>query len=158
MAQPTNNPDLNEALTWAHAEVTTDLGRTESKIAALLSALGLPLAVLTFVLPGRHFPVVVAVLLGFAGAGMLAGAVATLAALLPLGVTGCAAPGSFLRWAECSTPDQVLDDLAVDRRAARLIRRSRLLRRKFRLLRLAVQLGIAAVVALAMALVVALVL
>lgn len=155
MEQP-NSPNLNEALTRAHAEVTTDLGRTEAKIAALLSALGLPLTVLTVVVPGRHLPAAVAVLLGLAGVGMVAGAVAALAALLPLGVTGSAAPGSFLHWAECTSPDQVLDDLAADRRAARLIGRSWLLRRKFRLLRLAVLLSIAAVAVLAGALVVTL--
>ncbi|MGW2539667.1 Pycsar system effector family protein [Kitasatospora sp. NPDC001574] len=155
MEQP-NSPDLNEALTRAHAEVTTELGRTEAKVAALLSALGLPLAVLTVVVPGRHLPAAVAVLLGLAGAGMMTGAVAALAALLPLGVTGSGVPGSFLRWAECDSSDHVLADLAVDHRAARLAGRARLLRRKFRLLRLAVQLGIAAVVVLAGALAVTL--
>ncbi|NEA50442.1 Pycsar system effector family protein [Streptomyces sp. SID10815] len=156
MEQPANNPDPNQALTQAHAEVTADMGRTEAKVAALLSALGLPLAVLAAVIPSGHLPAAVAVLLGLAGLGMVAGAVAALAALLPLGVTGSATPGSFLHWAECSTPDQVLNDLATDRRAARLIGRSRLLRRKFRLLRLAVQFGMAAVAVLAVALVVAL--
>ncbi|MER6314608.1 Pycsar system effector family protein [Streptomyces sp. NPDC001581] len=157
MEQPNNNPDVNEALTRAHAEVTTDLGRTEAKVAALLSAFGLPMALLTVVVTGRHLPAAVAVLLGLAGAGMLTGAVLALTALLPLGVAGSATPASFLRWAECSTPDEVLDDLAVDHRATRLIRRSRLLRRKFRFLRLAVLSSIAAVIVLATALVVALV-
>ncbi|MFE2104323.1 Pycsar system effector family protein [Kitasatospora sp. NPDC059463] len=149
-------PNPNETLGRAHTEVTTDMGRVEAKVAALLSALGLPLAVLAAVVPNRHLPTAVAFLLGIAGAGMVAGAVAALAALLPLGVTGASAPGSFLRWAECVTADQVLDDLATDRRAARLIQRSQLLRRKFRMLRLAVQFGMAAVVFLALALAAAL--
>ncbi|MFF3006339.1 Pycsar system effector family protein [Kitasatospora sp. NPDC057940] len=156
MEQPTNT-NQNEALTRAHGEVTTDMGRTEAKVAAILSAFGLPLAVLAAVVPGRHLSVAVAVLVGLAGTGLAAGVVAALAALLPMGVTGETAPGSFLRWAECDTPDEVLDDLAEERRAERLIRRSQLLRRKFRMLRVATQIGIAAVAVLIVALVVALV-
>ncbi|MFD7738042.1 Pycsar system effector family protein [Kitasatospora sp. NPDC059800] len=155
MQQPTNSPDLDDALAQAHSDVTTDMGRMEAKIAALLSALGLPLAVLAAVIPGHSLPTAVTVLIGLAGAGLVAGVVTALLALRPIGVH--AQPrGSFLRWASCTTADEVLDDLAEDHRAERLIRRSGLLRRKFRVFRIAIHISIAAVLILALALAVAL--
>ncbi|WP_327068738.1 Pycsar system effector family protein [Kitasatospora sp. NBC_01302] len=155
MEHPSSNPDLNEALARAHDEVTTDMGRMEAKIAALLSALGLPLAVLAAVIPGRTLSTAVALLAGLAGAGLAAGVVTALLALLPIGVYK-EPRGSFLRWASCTTADEVLDDLAEDRRPERLIRRSALLRRKFRVFRIAIYISIAAVLTLALALAVAL--
>ncbi|MFJ3974873.1 Pycsar system effector family protein [Streptomyces sp. NPDC090021] len=144
----------DDHLAQAHAEVMTEIARTDSKASALLTALGIPLAVLVAVLPGRGLPVAGTVLAGIAVAGMVAAMLSTLFVLRPH--ISHATEGSFLRWAECSA-DEVLADLAVDRRTAQLVVRSQIARRKFAALRTAIHITAASVSVLALALLVGLV-
>ncbi|MFF7254809.1 Pycsar system effector family protein [Streptomyces microflavus] len=143
----------DEQLAQAHAEVMAEIARTDGKASALLSALGIPLAVLVAVLPGRELPAAGTVLAGVAVAGMVAAMLSTLRVLEPH--IGNTTQGSFLRWANC-TPDEVLADLAVDRRKAQLVVRSQIARRKFAMLRIAIRITAASVVILALALLVGL--
>lgn len=143
----------DEQLAEGHAEVMAEIARTDGKASALLTALGIPLAVLVAVLPGRDFPAAGTILAGVAVAGMVAAMLATLRVLQPH--IGNATQGSFLHWANC-TPDEVLADLAVDRRKGQLVVRSQIARRKFAMLKIAIYITAASVVALALALVVGL--
>ncbi|WP_328742153.1 DUF5706 domain-containing protein [Streptomyces caniferus] len=143
----------DEQLAQAHAEVMAEIARTDGKASALLTALGIPLAVLVAVLPGRELPAAGTVLAGIAVAGMVAAMLSTLRVLQPH--IGNATQGSFLHWANC-TPDEVLADLAVDRRKAQLVVRSQIARRKFTMLRMAIHITAASVVVLAVALLVGL--
>ncbi|MER7111220.1 Pycsar system effector family protein [Streptomyces sp. NPDC000229] len=147
-------PNADDRLAQAHAEVMAEIARTDSKASALLTALGIPLAVLVAVLPGHELPVVGTVLAGIAVAGMVAAMLVTLFVLRPH--IGNATQGSFLHWAEC-TADEVLADLAADRRTAQLVVRSQLARRKFAALRTAIHITSGSVTVLALALVVGLV-
>ncbi|MEV0437771.1 Pycsar system effector family protein [Streptomyces spectabilis] len=143
----------DERLAQAHAEVMAEIARTDGKASALLTALGIPLAVLVAALPGRELPASGTVLASIAVAGMVAAMLATLRVLQPH--IGNATQGSFLHWASC-TPDEVLADLAVDRRKAQLVVRSQIARRKFAMLRAAIHITAASVVVLALALLVGL--
>ncbi|MER8116289.1 Pycsar system effector family protein [Streptomyces sp. NPDC094031] len=144
----------DEQLAQAHAEVMAEIARTDGKASALLTALGIPLAVLVAVLPGKELPAAGTILAGVAVAGVVAAMLATLRVLQPH--LGNATHGSFLHWATC-TPDEVLADLAVDRRKGQLVVRSQIARRKFAMLRTAIHITAASVVVLALALVVGLI-
>ncbi|MFF4528169.1 Pycsar system effector family protein [Streptomyces sp. NPDC001407] len=145
---------MSEPLARAHAEVSAEISRTDGKASALLAALGIPLAVLVAVLPGHNLPATGTVLAGVAVAGLVAAVLVTLFVLRPH--IGNATEGSFLHWADC-TADEVLADLAVDRRTAQLIVRSQLARRKFEALRVAIHIAAGSIVVLALALAVSLV-
>jgi hypothetical protein len=106
------------------------------------------------VLPEHELPVAGTLLAGLAVAGMVAAMLATLFVLMPH--IGNPTQGSFLHWADC-TPDEVIADLAVDRRTAQLVVRSQLARRKFAALRKAIHITVGSVTALALALLVGLV-
>ncbi|MCC2278905.1 DUF5706 domain-containing protein [Streptomyces sp. ET3-23] len=146
--------DTDDQLASAHAEVMAEIARTDSKASALLTALGIPLAVLVAVLPGHELPLAGTVLAGIAVAGMVAAMLATLLVLRPH--IGNATRGSFLHWAEC-TAEEVLADLAVDRRTAQLVVRSQIARRKFAALRTAIHITAGSVAVLALALLASLV-
>ncbi|OII68329.1 hypothetical protein BJP39_00570 [Streptomyces sp. CC77] len=146
---PLTARSADDLLAQAHAEVMAEIARTDSKASALLTALGIPLAVLVAVLPGHDLPAIGAALAGLAVAGMVAAMLITLFALRPH--IGNATLGSFLRWAEC-TADEVLADLAVDRRTTQLVVRSQIARRKFAALRTAIHVTAGSVALLALAL------
>ncbi|MFP3990987.1 Pycsar system effector family protein [Streptomyces sp. E11-3] len=137
--------DADERLARAYAEVAAEIGRTDAKAGAMLTALGIPLAVLVAAIPGRDFSARVTVLAAISAAGLVAAMLLVLLVLRPH--IGQATRGSFLNWADC-TPDEVLEDLAPDIRLQQLLVRSQIARQKFTTLRLAVHITIGAVAVL----------
>ncbi|MEV3858461.1 Pycsar system effector family protein [Streptomyces sp. NPDC050095] len=144
----------DERLALAHAEVMAEIGRTDTKATALLTALAIPLAVLVAAIPGHHLSTAGITLLSIAVAGLIAAMLVTLFVLRPH--IGNTTQGSFLHWATC-TPDEALADLAVDRRKGQLVVRSKIARRKYAVLGVAIYLTAGSVVVLALALFVGLV-
>ncbi|MGW2227471.1 Pycsar system effector family protein [Streptomyces formicae] len=149
----TNTPVTEETLSQARADVSTEIGRTDNQAMALLTAFGIPLAVLVAAVPGRHISPPAAVLVGLGVVGLVAAMVTVLMALRP-NLRGNP-PGSFLRWADC-TPEEVADDLNTDLRVRlqRLVTRSRITRQKYKALRFAIDLTAAALVLLVLGLLV----
>ncbi|MFI0062490.1 hypothetical protein [Streptomyces virginiae] len=56
-------------LLQARTDVIAEMGRTDAKASALLTVLGIPLAVLIAAVPGRDLPVAATVLAGIGGGG-----------------------------------------------------------------------------------------
>ncbi|GHC39588.1 hypothetical protein GCM10010507_11800 [Streptomyces cinnamoneus] len=137
--------------------MATEIGRADNKATALVTALGILLSVIVAVAPGRSLPVLPAVLVALAAMGFVIAMVASLLAIRPTFGGSLPPAGTYLHWAACTSPEEVLEDLATDRRAERLLRRSQIARHKFRLLRLAVDLTAIAVFILATGLLAALV-
>ncbi|MEV5238446.1 Pycsar system effector family protein [Streptomyces cinnamoneus] len=148
---PTTPPTTDEQLARAQAYVATEIGRADNKATALVTALGILLSVIVAVAvaPGRSLPVLPAVLIACAAMGFVTAMVASLLAIRPTLGSSVPPAGTYLHWAACAGPEEVLEDLATDRRAERLLRRSQIARHKFRLLRLAVDLTAIAVFVLA---------
>ncbi|MGW2599532.1 Pycsar system effector family protein [Streptomyces klenkii] len=143
---PTPAPD---ALIRARTETSGEINRTDSKAAALLTAFGIPLAVLVAAVPGRHLPAGAATLVGLGAVGLVAAMLVVLLVVRPR--LGGDTRGSFLDWAD-RTPEEVLADLTVERHAERIIAQSRIARTKFRALRLAIDITAGALTALVLAL------
>ncbi|WP_199800788.1 Pycsar system effector family protein [Streptomyces marianii] len=146
---------MNEKLKEARTDVITEFGRTDVKAAALVSAFGIPFAVLVVALPGRELNPVAAVLVGLGAVGLVAAILVVLLALRPPRVGR--PRGSFFYWATCTTPEEVIADVVVDRRAERLITLSGAVERKFAALRLAIEIFGGSVVLLVLALITGLV-
>ncbi|MET9957101.1 Pycsar system effector family protein [Streptomyces sp. NPDC006339] len=142
-----------DRVTAALAAVLAEITRTDGKAGALLTALGLPLAVLVAVLPGGALSGPAAVLAALGAVGLLAAMLTVLAVIRPR-ITK-ALPGSYLHWAGC-TPEELASDLAADpvHHAAQVIHLSQIAVRKYKALRLAADLARAALVLLAAALLV----
>lgn len=129
--------------------VLAEITRTDSKAGALLTALGLPLAVLVGVLPGAGLSGPAAVLAALGGVGLLAAMLTVLAVLRPRITT--VLPGTYLHWARC-TPEELAADLAAPTaHGPQLIHLSQIALRKYEGLRLAGDLAAAALVLLAAA-------
>ncbi|MGW7461002.1 Pycsar system effector family protein [Streptomyces sp. NPDC054797] len=156
MTQPSTTPaDTTSArLLQARADVIAEMGRTDAKASALLTVLGIPLAVLIAAVPGRDIPVAATVLVGLGVAGLAAAMLLVLAIVLPR--LGGDARGSYLHWATC-TPEEVTADLTVDRGAERLVALSKIALKKMRALRVAIFTTAGALGALALALAITLV-
>ncbi|MEU1309179.1 Pycsar system effector family protein [Streptomyces cinnamoneus] len=138
----------DEPLARAHAYVATEISRSDQKAAALVTALGIPLSVLVAVAPSQDLSVVPAALVGVSAAGFVTAMVTALLVIRPILGGADPPPGSYMRWARCTTQEEVLNDLAVDHRPARLMRRSQIALQKFRLLRLAVDITAGALIVL----------
>ncbi|MGW6850416.1 Pycsar system effector family protein [Streptomyces virginiae] len=141
-------------LLQARTDVIAEMGRTDAKASALLTVLGIPLAVLIAAVPGHHLPAAATVLAGLGVTGLAAAMLLVLAIVLPR--LGGDARGSYLHWATC-TPEEVTADLAVDRSAERLVVLSKIALKKMRALRIAIFVTAGALAALALALAVTLV-
>ncbi|MEU6467469.1 Pycsar system effector family protein [Streptomyces sp. NPDC046976] len=142
-------PDVQ--LNQARTDVITEIVRTDSKAAALLTAFGIPLAVLVATVPGRHINSAAAVLVGLGAVGLVAAMLTVLLVVRPrLGGNGT---GSFLHWADCTAED-VIADLTTDSRVDRLVTLSQIARQKYKALRLAVDVTAAALLFLVLALLV----
>ncbi|MFF2751098.1 Pycsar system effector family protein [Kitasatospora sp. NPDC058048] len=132
------------------ALVSTELQRADSKAAALLASLALPLGILIVALPS-HNPGPVTITLVVLG-GLASGT----AALLALQVLRPHLPddtrGNWVYWAKC-TPSQVHADLTTGHPAKHVIDLSQLTRTKFRRLRAAVDAAAIGFIALIAALV-----
>ncbi|MYS39124.1 hypothetical protein K388_07457 [Streptomyces sp. KhCrAH-43] len=146
----TDDP-LEKALASAAAEVA----RLDGKAGAMLTASSLVAAILVGVVPNAELSEPVAVLVGL---GVLLNVAAMVAVLLVIR-SRFGRPetvrGSYLHWATL-TSEQLVEDLAQDRRAVQVVALSRIARGKHRLVRLAVDLTVAAAGVLAISLLVAL--
>ncbi|MEV8476211.1 Pycsar system effector family protein [Streptomyces sp. NPDC051173] len=151
----TTDPRLDALLTEANAIVRKEIERSEPKAGALLSAFSIPLAVLVATVPGRHLSPTVD-LLATMGATGLAVAVITVLYIIRPHITG-APRGTYLYWAtlDPATPQDLIDDLLEERRAEDIIRLAKLARAKHRRTRLAINITVAALVALDVALLIA---
>ncbi|GAA0454298.1 Pycsar system effector family protein [Streptomyces olivaceiscleroticus] len=153
MNQP--RTDIDARLDAATDQVLTEISRTDSKASVLLTAFSLPLAALVAAVPGRDLPAPAAVLIGAGTVGLVAAMLVVLVVVRPR-ITGHA-PGSYLRWAECATEDEILQDLTTaESRASQVMRLSRIARKKYKGLRVAGDITAAALIVLALALLTAL--
>ena len=147
----------HDALDAGLAEVASEIARADSKAAALLAALGLPIAVLAAAVPGRDLPLAAGICITAAALTLAAAMGLTLLALRPsLPPPGQALPGSWIAWAKhnpesADSLTELRAALGQDHRAAQLARKARLALIKFRRLRLAVDLAAVAMVALTLA-------
>lgn len=129
---------MSDPIDRALAEVTAEVARADGKASGLLAALALPAAVLPAVLPGRALPLPAAIAAAAGAVALIGALLAALAAIRPS--TPPAADiqlGCWLHWRTC-TPEQIADDLTVDRRTEHIGRLSVLAHRKFTALRWAV--------------------
>lgn len=151
MTQSSTTPadTITARLAQARTDVIAEMGRTDAKASALLTVLGIPLAVLIAAVPGRDLPTAATVLVGLGAAGLAAAMLLVLAIVLPR--LGGDTRGSYLHWATC-TPEQVTADLTVDRSAERLVTLSKIALTKMRALRVAIFTTAAALGALTLAL------
>lgn len=135
-------------LAQARTEVIAEMGRTDAKASALLTVLSLPLAVLIAVVPGHDLPAAATVAAGIGAAALAAAMLLVLLIVRPR--LGGDVSGSYLHWATC-TPEQAAADIASDRSAERIVILSRIAARKFRALRLAIDITAGAVALLVLA-------
>ncbi|MET8703641.1 Pycsar system effector family protein [Kitasatospora sp. NPDC004723] len=153
----------------ARKDVAAEITRTDAKAGTLLAALTLPLAVLVAAVPGHHLAPIVNVMVLLGGVGLAAAMAMTLAVVRPRMAPGLwvhwtngdrdraeEAPGTWVRWAHCDR-DQLDADLATLDPAGRVISLSRIARDKYRLLGRAIDVTIAALLVLLLALPVGLV-
>lgn len=152
MQQTTQTPDSR--LIRARDHVAAEITRTDTKATALLTAFGIPFAVLVATVPGRDFPTAAAVLAGAGTVGLVAALLTVLLALRPR--LGGTTRGSYLHWAQC-TPEDITEDLATDRNAEHIVQLSQAAVQKYKALRRAIDLTAAALCVLALALLVALI-
>ncbi|MFF9482998.1 Pycsar system effector family protein [Streptomyces sp. NPDC014733] len=142
--------DTDARLDAVTATVLAEISRTDAKSGVLLTAFSLPLAALVAAIPGKPMPGVSAVLVGTGAVGLVAAMLVVLTVVRPR-LTGHPR-GSFLYWSLC-TAEQLLADLdAPTDRAAHVVRLSKIARRKYQGLRLAVDITAVALVALVAAL------
>lgn len=149
--------DLDARLAAANTTVLGEISRTDAKSGVLLTSFSLPLAALVAAVPGGHaLPAPAALFVGTGTVGLVAAMLVVLLVVRPR--LGGAARGSFLHWSLCETADEVLKDLEVPgNQAEHLIHLSKIARRKYRGLRIAVDLTGASLVALGAALITALI-
>lgn len=146
--------DLDARLDAATATVLAEITRTDTKSGVLLSTFALPFTALVAVIPGKSLSTTSSVLTGSGVVGLVAAMLVVLLVVRPR-IDGTPR-GSYLYWSSC-TADELLADLqAPADRAEHIVRLSQIARRKYRGLRLAVDLTAAALVALAAALLTAL--
>lgn len=147
--------DIDARLAAATNTVLAEISRTDGKSAVLLTSFSLPLAVLVGAMPGRTLPGTSAVLVGLGTVGLVAAMLVVLIVVRPR--LGGAARGSYLYWALC-TPEEVVEDLLdPGNQAAHVAHLSRIARRKFRGLQVAIDLTSIALITLVGAMLTALV-
>jgi hypothetical protein len=145
---------INTRLDAANATVLAEISRTDAKSGVLLTSFSLPLAALVAAVPGHALPAMAAALVGAGTVGLVTAMLVVLLVVRPR--LGGAARGSFLYWSLC-TPEELVEDLkAPKNQAEHLIHLSKIARRKYRGLRIAVDITGASLVALAAALLTAL--
>ncbi|MFI8888260.1 Pycsar system effector family protein [Streptomyces sp. NPDC053813] len=121
--------DIDTRISAATATVHAEISRTDGKSGILLSAFGLPLAVLVAVIPGRALTGWSEALVAIGAIGLFISMLIVLVVISPR-IDG-SPRGSFLHWARC-TPESLIEDLnSPTDRAAHLIHLSRIAKRKF---------------------------
>ncbi|WP_234312876.1 Pycsar system effector family protein [Streptomyces sp. NRRL F-5065] len=145
----------DDPLDKALASTAAEVARLDGKASSMLTASSLVAAILVGVVPTADLSGPVAALVGL---GILLNVAATVAVLLVIR-SRFGRPettrGSFLHWATLA-PEELVEELCQDRRAAQTVTLSRIARGKHRLVRLAVDLTVAAAGVLAVSLLVAL--
>ncbi|MFF3726843.1 Pycsar system effector family protein [Streptomyces erythrochromogenes] len=149
-------PASDHRLGQARTEVLAEMARADAKAGALLTVLGLPLAILIAAVPGRGLPAAALVMVAVGTAGLAVAMSLALAVIRPR--LGGAMSGSYLHWATCTTAHEITADLTDDHSAAHIALLSRMVRRKYTLLHYAIDITAGALGALFLALVLALVL
>ena len=145
---------INARLDAANTTVLAEISRTDAKSGVLLTSFSLPLTALVVAVPGNALPTMTARLVSVGTVGLVAAMLVVLLVVRPR--LGGAARGSFLYWSLC-TPEELVEDLkAPKNQAEHLIHLSKIARRKYRGLRIAVDVTGASLVALAVALLTAL--
>ncbi|MFB6670183.1 Pycsar system effector family protein [Streptomyces parvus] len=145
----------DDSMEKALASAAAEIARLDGKAGAMLTASSLVAAILVGVVPNADLSGPVAVLVGL---GVLLNVAAMVAVLLVIRSRFGrpeATRGSFLHWATL-TPEDLAEELTQDRRAAQAVALSRIALGKHRLVRLAVDLTVAAAGVLAVSLLVAL--
>lgn len=153
MTQSPPTTNIDNALDAALAEVRAEIGRAETTAGALLTGLGIPFAVLVATVPDKEIETAAAVLLGIAGTGLMAAMLVVLLVVRPHFRGGRC--GTYRLWAEC-TPLQLREDVATDRRAELIIELSQAAKRKYRGLRLSVDITAMSLTGMVIAMVLAL--
>ncbi len=149
---PTTTTAPDPGLLLARDQVAAEIARTDAKAAAMLTAYGIPFAVLVATFPGRDLPALATALAGLGTVGLVAAMVTVLLVIRPrLAVRTEAVTGTFAHWADC-TPEEVAADVAVNRYAETIAELSRIARSKYRMLRLAIDITAGALAFLALAL------
>ncbi|MER5617560.1 Pycsar system effector family protein [Streptomyces sp. NPDC002215] len=144
----TERTDIN--LDAAIAKADSDLARTDGKASALLTLDGLLVAALGLGGTGLHGLALVLAVVG--AVALIAAVVLAVLVIRPrLGGTDLNDRSSYVYYAEAD-PAAIADALAADRRPARLQALSRIALRKMRTLRLAGDVSLVAVIAIAAAL------
>ncbi|MEU2391940.1 Pycsar system effector family protein [Streptomyces sp. NPDC007369] len=135
-------------LAQARTEVIAEMGRTDAKASALLTVLSLPLAVLIATVPGHDLPGAATVAAGIGATALAAAMLLVLLIVRPR--LGGDVTGSYLHWATC-TAEEAAADIASNRSAERIVVLSKIAARKFRTLRLAIDITAGAVALLVLA-------
>ncbi|WP_331735290.1 DUF5706 domain-containing protein (plasmid) [Streptomyces goshikiensis] len=135
-------------LAQARTEVIAEMGRTDAKASALLTVLSLPLAVLIALVPGHDLPGAATVAAGIGAAALAAAMLLVLLIVRPR--LGGQVGGSYLHWATC-TPQEAAADIAAYRSAERIVVLSQIAAKKFRALRLAIDITAGGVALLVLA-------
>ncbi|MFI2207672.1 Pycsar system effector family protein [Streptomyces sp. NPDC020192] len=146
--------EMDTRLDAATTTVLAEISRTDAKSGVLLTAFSLPLAALVAAVPGRALPGASAALVGLGTVGLVAAMLVVLVVVRPR--LGGAARGSYLYWSLC-TPEEVVADLQVpENQAEHVVHLSRIARRKYRGLQVAIDITAVSLITLAGALLAAL--
>jgi hypothetical protein len=153
--EPMEPTHLDARLDAATRTVLAEISRTDAKAGVLLTAFSLPLAALVAAMPDQPLPGTAAVLAGTGVTGLATAMLVVLTVVRPR--LGGARRGSFLYWSLC-TEDELVEDLHSPKdTAAHLIHLSRIAKRKYTGLRLAVDITGAVLLTFAAALLTALI-
>ncbi|MFI8365237.1 Pycsar system effector family protein [Streptomyces sp. NPDC085612] len=150
----TEGQDLPQRLEAAVATVLAEISRTDAKSGVLLTALSLPLAVLVASVPNQPLPGLASILVASGAVGLVLAMLVVLVVVRPH--LGGAARGSYLHWS-IATDDEVVQDLTEPTNQVDHVRwLSRIAKRKYRGLQLAIDITGGSLVSLGLALVAAL--
>ncbi|MFF4392952.1 Pycsar system effector family protein [Streptomyces sp. NPDC001552] len=147
---------IESRLNQARTEVLAEMARADAKASALLTVLGLPLTILIAAVPGRGLPVAALVLVGLGAFGLAAAMAMALLVIRPR--LGGSPRGSYLHWATCAGAEGVTADLTEGRSADHVAFMSRMVIRKYKTIRHAIDTTAVALGLLLLALLTALVL
>ncbi|ONK09272.1 Pycsar system effector family protein [Streptomyces sp. MP131-18] len=138
-----------EQLEQARTYVSAEIARTDTKAAALLTGLSLPIAGLVAALPGRDIDPPAAIGVGLGALGLVAAMLTILFVVRPR-LTGTNT--GYLNWAEAENDAAVAADIAADHRVEHIVQLSRIARAKYQALRVAIDTAAAAMAVLVISL------
>ena len=140
--------DVERRLVMARDQVATEISRTDAKAVALLTVVSIPTAVLVATIPGSNFALLPAVLTGLGTLGVAAAMLIVLVVIRPrLNVKSLKVRGTWAHWAEC-TPEEIVEDVKAIRLPEVIAGLSRIAKKKFEALRIAIDITVVSVSAL----------